>query len=524
MTRAGPGLAQILAASLAAAALGAATGTATAVPPLLIVMGLLIVVATIVVVARPDLAVPCALFLLFTDAPVVAAHTQGAPVAVSLVVPLLLCLPVARNMLAGQRPIVDPVFGGLLALLLVAGASTAISLHQDVAIDHLITFVIEGPVLYVLALNACRTPEALRWAALAIVAAGAFLALVTVAQALTGTFDRPWMGFAPLDRAYFSGHGTSPRAPGPVGDANYFAQMLLPGLALALVFALRERRRIVRLACGASGVLILLAIGYTGSRGAAIALGALVIVAASVGILNTRHLLPLFLAFVALLAIMPEYRNRILSLGASGVTAQSGESVDADTSTRSRATESIAAFLAYRDHAVLGVGPGVFPLYYQRYAARVGIEVQESTRTGAQAGEAPDREAHNLFIGMAADLGSIGLLAFAGTLIVAIARLALARRRLLDHAREHTAAIAAGLFAGILAYLVAGLFLSLAYERFFWALLGLAGAAVALARDDSSAPALRRYQARSATRGSRSRGEAPSTRQKITVTTTAPDV
>lgn len=520
--RGGPGLPGIGAAVLGAAALGGVMGLGASLPPLLLIGVPLTLAVVSAILARPDWAVPLALFLLFINAPVVAIRDHGAPVPVGLAVPFLLCIPLARDAVQGRRPIADPVLGGLVILAMVAGASTAVSDHQGQALTALITFVIEGPVLYLLGLNAARRPQTLRWAALALVAAGSFMASATVVQAVIGGFDRPLWGFAPLDSTYFSGHADTPRAGGPVGDPNYFAQLLLPLLAMALVLALRGRPRGIRPVCAGAGIVMLFAIGYTSSRGAAIALAALVLAAVALRILRARHLLPLAAVAVVLLAAVPGYRDRIGSLAVSGITAKSGQADEADSSTRSRATESLAASLAYRDHPVLGVGPGVFPLYYQRYAARVGIEVQESTRTGAEAGQAPTRAAHDLLVGVAADLGSLGLLVFCGITLVALGRLTLARRRLLEDGRDELADIAGALLAGLLAYLAAGIFLSLAYERFFWMLLALAGAASAVANEDSSTRTLRRYHARSARRGTRSLGLAPSARQNTISTTTPP--
>ena len=64
-------------------------------------------------------------------------------------------------------------------------------------------------------------------------------------------------------------------------------------------------------------------------------------------------------------------------------------------------TEGLAALLAWADHPVIGVGPGQFPQYYRQYAEVVGIRVL-----------ARDREAHNLYLGMAAELGIIGITVF----------------------------------------------------------------------------------------------------------------
>ncbi len=51
------------------------------------------------------------------------------------------------------------------------------------------------------------------------------------------------------------------------------------------------------------------------------------------------------------------------------------------------------------DHPLIGVGPGLVPIYYEEYASEVGLRVLEGAT----------RESHNLYLGLGAELGIIGL-------------------------------------------------------------------------------------------------------------------
>ena len=135
----------------------------------------------------------------------------------------------------------------------------------------------------------------------------------------------------------------------------------------------------------------------------------------------------------------------------------------------------------FADHPLLGVGPGGFPLYYEEYAGRIGIQVHERKRAGAGSGAASEREAHNIVLGIAADIGIVGVALFSAIFWLAFAGLLRARRRWLAERRPELADAAAALVVGLTGYLVAGLFLSLAFDRYLWLLLGMAGAAAALA-------------------------------------------
>jgi O-antigen ligase len=172
-----------------------------------------------------------------------------------------------------------------------------------------------------------------------------------------------------------------------------------------------------------------------------------------------RDLALVAIGIAALLAVQPAYTARLASLA-----ELPGAEAGADNSIRSRATEVLTAVLVFADHPVIGVGRGLFPLYYRRYADEVAIEVQNA-----------DRESHNLYAGIAAETGIFGLVAFMGILIVTLRDLDRARRRwaIADPVRAN---LATGFLLTVVSYMTTGLFLHLAYERYFWLLLALAGA------------------------------------------------
>jgi putative inorganic carbon (hco3(-)) transporter len=122
--------------------------------------------------------------------------------------------------------------------------------------------------------------------------------------------------------------------------------------------------------------------------------------------------------------------------------------------------------LVLADHPLLGVGRGLFPVYYGDYADEVGIIHDPEAR-----------QAHNLYAGMAAETGVIGLIFFLGIFGSTLWALARVRRRCAEVAPQH-AAMATAFFLAVVAYLTTGLFLHLSYERYLWILLALAASAV----------------------------------------------
>ncbi|MDQ3875790.1 MAG: O-antigen ligase family protein, partial [Actinomycetota bacterium] len=147
-----------------------------------------------------------------------------------------------------------------------------------------------------------------------------------------------------------------------------------------------------------------------------------------------------------------------------------------------RATEMRAALLVFLDHPALGVGPDGFPLFYEEYAQRAGGYVHTRDRA---TGEVPQRAAHNFLLGIAAELGIAGVVAFVAIILATVRALLRARRCWLNE-RPDLEALATGMLVALGGYLAAGLFLSLAYERYFWLLMGLAAAAATALRPEEA--------------------------------------
>jgi O-antigen ligase len=232
---------------------------------------------------------------------------------------------------------------------------------------------------------------------------------------------------------------------------------------------------------------IMFAVTLTASRGGAIALVAMIAVMIALRFFRPAQLGAAVAVLAVGLALNPSYAQRLTTTSLSGIAAPAGSTVAADTATRGRLTENLAAAHVFADHPLFGVGPGEFPLYYQEYAGRIGIEVHDRQRTGQDAGQAPQRAAHNIALGLAADLGVVGLGIFATVIWLAFTGLLRARRHWLSQGRPELADVAGALVAALTGYLAAGAFLSLAFERYLWLLLAMAGAAIALSRRPTDA-------------------------------------
>jgi putative inorganic carbon (hco3(-)) transporter len=158
------------------------------------------------------------------------------------------------------------------------------------------------------------------------------------------------------------------------------------------------------------------------------------------------------------------------SIGASTalVTGESATGEEPDGAIMGRAGANLAALRVYADHPVIGVGPGLFPSYYRQQAIEVGLRVADTSRA-----------AHNLYLHIAAETGTIGLVCFLAILAVTLRDLRRGQRRL-RHTDPQQALLRGGLLFAVVGYLATGVFLQLSYQRYFWLLMAVAGAACAV--------------------------------------------
>jgi O-antigen ligase len=454
-----------------------AAGSASAAIPIGLAVAAPLVIA---ILMRPQLGLPIAVFVLWSDAAGVTSFYHGAPTAIAGIIPVLLCAPLIAGLLRGERMVLDEGFIWMLLVLLAEIVTTLTSAYADVGLGRVEKTIQEGLLIYLLIINVVRTPGALRTAAWSIIAAGAFLSLFTLAQELGHRYDHSFFGFAQLDHQYLVGKDDSFRAQGPLADPNYYAQILIVSFSLAVVFMFREVTRRIRWIAGICAAMMLVATVFTYSRGGALAVAVLIVLLAAFRYLRPRHLAAIALVIVGLLVAFPKYGNRLSSLSqVSGATAQVGSSSAADLSIQQRATEQAAALLAIRDHPIFGIGPGGFPLVYQTYADKAGGAIHQASQhaqDGTAAGEAPQRAVPNIFESVAADQGVIGVVPFVCFLVSVALGLIRARRRWVRR-NPQLEALATGYLVALIGYVVSGAFLALAFERYIWALLALGGAA-----------------------------------------------
>lgn len=443
--------------------------------PLLAMGGVAFVVLAIALFIWPDSVTLLVFFLLYTNAAVIAVRFHGVPFLVGAAVPALLAIPFGHYLVFRRKEIIiDKIVPLMLVMVLVFLLGTLFAVDTRDALDNLITFVLEGLVLYFLIINTVRTKRMLRSVVAVLLLAGLFLGGLSFYQQITQSYDENFGGFSQMSNAAFGtgeenilGEVEQPRFGGPLGQQNRYAQIMLMLVPLGLFQMWGGRSRALRILALLAIIFCLIATVLTFSRGAAVGFVLLVLAMAFMRYIKLYQLLLIVLISALVLAAFPQFSSRLDSLIVlSEVVTDQGTSISsADGAARSRVTEMLAAVLMFADHPFIGVGPGMYPQHYQEYATRVGIRVLRTTR-----------ESHSMPLGLAAESGIIGLTAFGTILFFTLRNLAVNRRKLLSTSPE-MANMLTGLFLAIISYLSTSLFLHFAYIRYFWLVMGIAGAA-----------------------------------------------
>jgi O-antigen ligase/polysaccharide polymerase Wzy-like membrane protein len=454
--------------------------------------------AVIGVIFRPDFATVLTVFVLYLNVPAILHKHHGISEMLAGSFVLALGVPLVNAVvLRHERFRADTTLMLMLLFLLVLFFGTQVSMNTEIAANYIRRYLLEGVLLYWLFTNVIRTLPQLKRAIAALVVAGALLGGVNAYQEVTKSYDQKFGGLAyrPVVEMEDLGdrepsteerHLRSDRAHGPVEEPNRFAQVLVVLLPLAIFGARSTARRHLRMYWTVGAALILAGVLVTFSRGAA-----LTIVLVMIAAIWMRWIRPVYLiastaaVIITVPIVAPHMIKRVESISAATnlLSDDPTQYTEMDGAIRGRATEMMAAFYAFRDHPVIGVGPGQYAPMYSLHYQQVGIKFRDRQIT---------RRAHSLYLEMAAETGIIGLGVFLSIVGILIRDLWRARCRLLGRDAQLTNLATACILA-LACYLGTGTFLHLAYQRYYWILLAIAGAALRIIRDlepsaDRSAP------------------------------------
>jgi putative inorganic carbon (hco3(-)) transporter len=461
--------------ALLAVLLGSGLGLSVGLsPPLLLVAGVLALAVVVATVAWPELGLGLLVFLTYTRFSDVLVHVHGAPSIVQPLSGLLISVILIRWQLYGERP---SGWAPAALLMMLYGLVSFLSLIYAVdtarAEGELLDFA-KDALISVIAVALCTKARSLRVALWGLILAGLFMGTVTTHQYLTGSFEDLYWGFGQARVENIIRRVDDFRITGPIGDPNFYAQLLIVIVPLALDRFLNERRLALRLLAGWALAVALLSIIFTFSRGGFLALAIIGLCWIARRSINPLVLLLGLALAVSLAPIVPAgYTDRITSL--AGVLPGLEGAGIADASLRGRMSENLTALHIFSDHPVLGVGRGNYATHYTEYALRAGIPVGHTLA------------AHNLYLEIMAEMGVLGLLAFGLILWVAFRNLRESYQAFKLAGQLNHAALIEAFAIGLIGYLSASMFLHGAYIRSFWLLAGIAFALPKIVRHERPA-------------------------------------
>lgn len=395
----------------------------------------------------------------------------------SLPLAALLLIVLAYRVSEMQQPQlkVDPILILLLLYFMHVSLGVWYAVNQDLVVDRMVEFAKD--ILYTLVVAYWLVkPQYFGGAVWLLIAVGGLFGSLTIYQELTQTFDNSYWDLAKVKIAFIvEGLEDRPRAGGPLGDPNFYAQQILVIFPLALWGAMHARLPYARIFAIFSALVIFIAIGRTFSRGALVAL--LVMVAVYFVCFKVRLRYVLYLIPLVVLAILfapPELIERFATL--TELTNSSDATAIEDNSLQNRFLYLIVGSNMFLDSPIWGIGADHFKALYIEYVLEIGVSPDLER----------DRNAHNFYLEVLTEHGLIGL----GLLL---AMMGLALRRLLEGQRQYEAIgdrrmadLSRFLQVGYAGYAFSAIFLHGDFPRFIWLFLGIA---IAFAESASEAEA-----------------------------------
>lgn len=448
--------------------------------PLLLLGGAAAVVSTAAVIRYPAFALALLAVFVYWNLSEVLVRFHGLP---SLLQILFLPLAVAAALAAGRRGLEDltthPAAWLAAAWIGTLLLSTTRAWDAGVA-DAEVAEALKGFAIFALVALLAAHRRRLRIATWATLGAASVLAALALWQVLADDFATEWGGLARIKHAQIYGDVFEERIAGPLGDPNYFAQILLVLVPLGLLprWAGKGWRRGLALAAAA---VLAVATVYTYSRGGALALGLVVVLAFVVRGLTWRVVTAAGAALLVAVLLMPGAFARRLTTLQQLLPGQEAV-LDPDSSIEKRRLVTRVAWEMFLDHPLLGVGAGNYATRFAPYASRTGSAAREYDDPSEP------QFPHNLYLEIGAETGLVGLLAFGAAALWVFGALARARRRFHELGEQGLADLSAALALGLTGYLASSLFLHGHFLRYLWLLFGLAVACDLLARRMTSPP------------------------------------
>jgi glycosyltransferase involved in cell wall biosynthesis/Ser/Thr protein kinase RdoA (MazF antagonist) len=439
-----------------------------AVPLYLIalVAGVLCLVA---VFSRPEAGLLILVALLYTNASELVVREFGLPSPLQLITIATAAAAAARLLSSDRdrRLQLHPIPLALYAAVIFMSSLGAADVGRA---NESLSEHVKGMLIFLIVTNLVTSRVTLERVVWVLLLSGAFLATISVYQVVSNSYGQEFGGFGRVELELVGG-SRQPRVTGSLSDPNFYAQILVPLVPLALYRLWDETSPVRKLAASYALAVGILAVVFTYSRGAAIACALVLLAAALLTKAKIKYFLPALLALAPLALFVPQsFENRLASLSQLTAALQDTPLDSEDSSFRERRRLMAVAWEMFSDRPLLGVGAGNYPEQFDAYAGRIGTTLRSYDNLG-------ERRPHSLYLEILAETGLAGLLSFIAIIAVALLSLWSTYRSVSDASERRSTYMIASLALALTAYLVTSLFLHGDYIRYLWLLLAIGAAA-----------------------------------------------
>lgn len=427
------------------------------------IVGAVIALASAIMISnRPEQGIYILVIFIYANLSVILENAFGIPDSNKFLVALIFVGILAKRVVLEHKPL---IFRFTELTIIFVGISITISLFlsdykwdaQEIILDWFKDFLI-----LLILVQVSTSDRVYKNAIWALIFTATFISILSTYQSLTGDYANEFYGLAKAPIQEITVGNDAERITGPLDDPNFYGMILLAVLPAAFYRVLAGETTSVRLIGGFCSFFILLTIFFTFSRGALIALLLIAIL-----IIRERKMNPYKVAAGAVImgVLVSPFLPHSFWDRAETITAVFDSAGNArnqsEVSFRGRTSEMIVAVMMFQDHPLTGVGRHNYLHNYQSYSGRLGLDRRIEAR-----------QAHSLYLELAAEQGVVGLITFALMLYFVYMASFKARREARALGRHDLVAWFASIQIGLTAYLVSSILLHGDYARYMWLMIG----------------------------------------------------
>jgi len=453
---------------------------------LLIIGGTVGLILAIAIIQKPELGTYLIIFTVFTNLSDLFTE-KGLPSINKPLVAILVLGILANIILRTGRLSPAPRFTlvelSAIGYCIVVISSFFIAINPDKSSSFIVDLIKDVIIVFciLITLNSRK-----KWTtgANVLILAISFVSFLGVIHILTGSSQTFW-GFAQQSAFGQTDSSGELRFGGPIGESNIWGQVLVSVIPFTIYCFSRAKTLVSKTAYASSAILILLCVLFTQSRGAFLALAAVLFLMIIEMRIRGTVLLTVSIIGIGFLFLVPsKYTERIRTLNIFFQTDQDS-GLSQDESIESRREKMLTGFAMFTDNPVLGVGFANYSDNYWEYAGNLGLEASARNLTA----ERTQREPHSLYIEIMAETGLLGIITFLSFFGLVMRNLFTFRKNYRSQASKPDKEWSAWITAtgmSIVTFLIAGLFLHGIGFRFIWVLAGMALSIVDISKNELS--------------------------------------